>query len=437
MRIFRRLCALGVSGLIVGGTLTGVAVSAATSTPAGADTPEAFAGSASAQALQLKLFGTALTVGSSNAVADSTPKAHADGAGLALIAATMSSADADSVKTSSAPPKACGLNLPIANILTLALACSQSASGTVNASPSAVATSNIAALDVGLLNPLLNLLQPVLNALTPIADQLLGTVLTTVQGVLQPVLGTTLQQLLGSLGLDTSKPVSSLLTALQKATNLVTVHVGDTASSVVTSAGTVVADSIAKGAEIDVLPGLTLTGGPLLSITLGLAHTTSTFNRLTGDSAANFDPAIVTVKLLGIAIPIVGTELKLLAGTPLESVITLGSGSTTKNKTDGSVTAEASGVGIDLLKGLNGGISLHLAHAESAAGGAKAALVATTTSTSTTTTVVPVTGGTLFVAHLPVTGNAEPVLPIGMALILAGYLTRRTMRRRWAQRTPR
>ncbi|MDQ1356805.1 MAG: hypothetical protein QOG44_1178, partial [Acidimicrobiaceae bacterium] len=153
MRIFRRLCALSVSGLIIGGTLAGVAASTATSVPAGADTPEAFAGSASAQALVLKLFGTNLTLGSSNVAADSSPKAHADGAGLALIAATTSSAEADSVNKTSAPPKACGLSLPIANILTLALACSQSASGTVNASPSAVATSNIAALDVGLLNP--------------------------------------------------------------------------------------------------------------------------------------------------------------------------------------------------------------------------------------------------------------------------------------------
>lgn len=438
MRIFRRLCALSVSGLIIGGMLTGVAVSTATSVPAGADTPEAFAGSASAQALVLKLFGTNLTLGSSNVAADSSPKAHADGAGLALIAATTSSADADAVNKTVAPPKACGLSLPIANILTLALACSQSASGTVNSSPSAVATSNIAALDVGLLNPLLNLLQPILSALTPIADQLIGTVLTTVQSVLQPVLGTTLQQLLGGLGLDTAKPVSSLLTALQKATNLVTVHVGDTASSVVTSAGTVIADSIAKGAEIDVLPGITLTGGPLLSITLGLAHTTSTFNRLTGVSAATFDPAIVTVKLLGAVIPVaLTTPLVLFAGTPLESVISLGAGKTTLNKTDGSVSAEASGVGIDLLKGLNGGISLHLAHATSAAAGAKAQLVATTTSNSTTSTSLPAVTGTLLVTRLPVTGSAAPVLPIGMALILAGYLTRRGLLRRWAQRTPR
>ncbi|MDQ1391682.1 MAG: hypothetical protein QOF30_659 [Acidimicrobiaceae bacterium] len=436
MRVFRRICALSVSGLIVGGMLAGVAASTATSVTAGANTPETFAGTASAKALDLRLFGTDLTVGSTNVEADSSPKAHADGAGLALIAATVSSADADSVHTASAPPKACGLHLPIAGILNLELACSQSASGTANASPAAVATSNIAALDVGLLNPVLNLLQPVLNALTPIADQLLGTVLTQVQSVLQPVLGTTLQQLLGGLGLDTAKPVSSLLTALQRATNLVTVHVGDTVSSVVTSAGTVVADSVAKGAEIDVLPGLTLAGGPLLSITLGFAHTTSTFNRLTGASAATFDPAIVTVKLLGSVIPVgLTTPLDILGGTPLHSIISLGAGSKTVHA-DNSVSAQADGVGIDLLTGLNGGISLHLAHAESAAGGAKALVVATA-STSTTTTLAPVTGGTLLVTKLPVTGTAAPVLPIGMALILAGYLTRRSLLRRWAQRTPR
>jgi hypothetical protein len=94
-------------------------------------------------------------------------------------------------------------------------------------------------------------------------------------------------------------------------------------------------------------------------------------------------------------------------------------------------------VGIDLLKGLNGGISLHLAHATSAAAGAKAQLVATTTSSSTTSTSLPAVTGTLLVTRLPVTGSAAPVLPIGMALILAGYLTRRGLLRRWAQRTPR
>jgi hypothetical protein len=434
MKVLRRFCALSLSGLVMGGLLAGVAVSTASSVPAAADTPEAFAGTASAQALQLKLFGNALTIGSSNVAADSSPKAHADGAGVALLAATTSSADVNGADKSMAPPKACGLNLPLANILTLALACSQSATGTTNASPSALATSNIAALDVGLLNPVLNLLQPILNALTPLADQLLGTVLTTVTNVLQPVLGTTLQQLLGGLGLSTTKPVSSLIDALKRATNLATVHVGDTVSQVVTNGANVVADAIAKGAEVDVLPGLLLTGGPLLSITLGLAHTTSTFNRTTGASAASFDPAIVDVKLLGIDIPIrLGAPITLLAGTPLESTISLGAGTTTKHA-DGSVSATADGVGIDLLKGLSGGISLHLAHAQSAAGGALKTVSQTTVAT-TATTQPPVTG--TLTAHLATTGTDTPLLPIGVFLILSGYITRRTLRTRRATRAPR
>lgn len=418
----------------MGGLLTGVAVSTASSVPAAADTPEAFAGTASAQALQLKLFGTALTIGSSNVEADSSPKAHADGAGVALLAATTSSADSVGADKTLTPAKACGLNLPLASLLTLQLACSQSATNTANSAPAALATSNIAALDVGLLNTVLTLLQPILHILIPLGDQVLGGVLTTVQGVVQPILGTTLPTLLGKLGLDLSKPVSSLVTALEKATNLVTVHVGDTVSQVVTTGGTVVADAVAKGAEIDVLPGILLGGGPLLSITLGLAHTTSTFNRTTGASDANFDPAILTVSLLGSVIPVkFGTPITLLAGTPLESTISLGAGTKVKNA-DGSVTAKADGVGIDLLKGINGGISLHLAHAESAAGGALKTVSPVVPSTTTTTAAL--TTGTL-TAHLATTGTDAPLLPVGVFLILAGYVTRRTFRTRRATRAPR
>ncbi len=435
MKVFRRFCALGVSGLVVGALMSGVTASAAASAPLKAGTPEVFAGTAAAQALKLSLFGTSLTVSNTNAEADSSPKAHADGAGVALITQTTSVADAVGAGQDSAPPKACGLNLPLTGILNLALACSQSASSTMAATPGAVASSNIADLNVQALSTVLRLLQPLLNALVPFADQLLGTVVATVQSIVQPVLGTTVTQLLGGLGISPTAPVSSLITALQNATNLVVVKVGDTASQVVTSAGTVVADSMAHGATVEVLPALGPNG--LLSITVGAAQATSTFNRSTGASTATFDPALVTVKLLGIVVPIrLGAPITLLAGTPLESTISLGAGSTHTN-TDGSVSAVADGVGIDLLKGVNGGISLHLAHAQSAVGGNAAVITTTTTAAAaTTTTTQIITTGTLL-ARLPLTGSDQPLLPIGLGLVVAGYVTRRTLLARRGARTPR
>lgn len=416
--------------------MAGVAVTAA-STSAGAQssgTPEAFAGTAQAQALVLKLFGTKLTIGGTSAEADTTPQATASGAGIALITQTTSNATANTATPTASPAQACGLNLPVANILTLSLACSQSKASIANSSPAATATANIADLNVGLVNTVLSVLQPVITALEGLGNPLLSTVLTTVQSIVQPVLGTTLTQLLGGLGISMSQPVTSLVNALERATQLVTVHVGDSGSSVVTSSGAVTATSSAQGATIAVLPGIEVGGGPLLSITVGEAATTSTYDRTSGTSSATFSPAILSVTLLGATIPVgLGSPITLLAGTPLASTISLGAGSTTK--TASGVTATADGVSLDLLQGLNGGISLALANAESAVGGNVAVAAATTTAPPTT--AAPVVSIAPEPVTLATTGTSTPFLEIGFFLILAGYITRRTYRSRRIRRSPR
>jgi hypothetical protein len=385
-------------------------------------TPEAFAGSAAAEALKLDLFGTNLTLGSTSAEADTTPEAKATGSGVALITSTTSTANATTDNPTSTPAKQCGLNLPLTGLLNLALACSQSAGSVTNSAPTASSAANIADIDVGVLNTVLQVLQPILNALTPMANQILGNVLTTVTGVLGP-LGTTVTNLLGNLGISTSQPVSSLITALEKATTLLSVHVGDSTAAVTTSSDTVVATSMAQGATISVLPGLTVGGGPLLSITVGQASTTSTYARGTGVSTGSFDPAILTVNLLGTTIHVgLGSPITLFAGTPLESTISLGAGTTTHGP-NGSITETADGVSLDLLKGLNGGISLALADATSTVGGTPAVLAPQIV---TTTTAAPVTTTTVAPHLLATTGADEaPLLPIGFVLLLLGYLTRR------------
>jgi len=430
MNIFRRWGTLGLSALLIGSILSTVALASGAAAPAAAQSAEAFAGSANAEGLKLSLFGTNVTIGATSAEADTTPQAVASGSGLALLTATQSSATANSTTPSASEGPKCGLNLQLTSIAGLALACSTSSGSIADSAPTAASSAKIGEIDVGLLNTVLQLLQPILNALEPVANQIVGNVLTTVTNALNGLglaaLGTTVTNLLGNLGVSTTQPVSSLITALEKATNLATITVGPSASSVTTSSGTVVATSSAQGAVIDVLPGITVTGKPLLEITVGQASTTSTYNRGTGKSNATFSPAIVSINLLGDNIPIgLGAPVNLFPGTALASSISLGAGST-KSLANGGVSAQADGVAINLLTGLNGGISLALADASSSVGGTPAVAAVTTTSTTSTTVAVAATSLTTKPPVLATTGADEaPLLPIGFALLLAGYLARR------------
>jgi len=84
------------------------------------------------------------------------------------------------------------------------------------------------------------------------------------------------------------------------------------------------------------------------------------------------------------------------------------------------VGAVADGVSLQLLKGVAGGITLELAHAESAVGGAKALI--------TTQSVNP--PAEVKAAELARTGAEAPWLPMGILLILAAFVTRRASRAR-------
>jgi hypothetical protein len=171
--------------------------------------------------------------------------------------------------------------------------------------------------------------------------------------------------------------VNNLLDGIQRATQLLDVKVGDSTAQAVTTPGAVTATATAAGAQIDLLPGLTLGGAPLLSIIVGSAKSESKFDRATAVSTPTFDAAIARVRVglpllnAGVTeIPIrLDAPLTLFAGTPLQSTITLGSGRTVKDPNTGSVASYADGVSIQLLTGLNGGIGLELAHAETGVGG--------------------------------------------------------------------
>ncbi|HEV3401693.1 MAG TPA: hypothetical protein VG078_07705 [Acidimicrobiales bacterium] len=409
MKIVRRLGAASLSAVIVGAFLVGPS-------PAAADTPEVFAGTAGARALNLSVLGIKLTVGSTNASANSTPMAKADGAGVLLIPGTTTSAAANGPNASQSPPKACVINLPIQGILNLSAACSESSASTTNNAPTANSAASVAAIDVGVIGLVTDLLKPITDPLVPVADQLVGQV----TGLLQPVLGSSLDPLLGGLGIDADDPVSSLLEALDNATNLAQVRLGTSTSNVTTTAQKVTAVGNAQAGQVDVLPGLAAGGSPLISVVIGSAKAVAEYDRGTGTATPSFDPALLTLKVLGLTVPVAfGAPVTLFPGTVLESTISLGAGRSVTNP-DGTVAAVADGVKLELLKGLNGGIVLELAHAEAAAGGKRPTV-------SPKPTTAPPPGPR---KELVRTGGPDPMLPIGAALLLGALVLGRVARAR-------
>jgi LPXTG-motif cell wall-anchored protein len=421
MRTVQRLGAIGLAALVMTAVL---ALPATAQTQTVETRPESYIATAAARGLDLNLFGTRVTIGQSSALVNSTPSAKASGAGVALVSGTVSNSEVNGAEQSAAPPKACVLNLPVAGLLAVELACGESRVTTVGGAPAAFGSGAVAGVDLAALSalePVVTLLQQLLSSLLPVVDQTIGAVLPTLTPTLSGLLG----PLAGSLGLNTGStvaPVSGLVNGLlegiQRATSLLDIGLGESTAQAVTSATAVTATAVAAGAQIDLLPGLALGGGPLLSIIVGSARSTSIFDRGTAKSTPAFDAAIARVRLGpllgGIEIPIaLGQPLTLLAGTPLETTISLGAGRTVTDPNTGAVASYADGVSIQLLKGVNGGIGLELAHAETGAGGQ-------TRLTSQQQVITPVP-----TPILAKTGN-DPWLPLaGAGMLMLALVVRR------------
>jgi len=382
--------------------------------------PEAYIASASARGLDINLLGTHVSVGTSGALIQSTPKAQAQGAGVLLVAGTVANALAEGGTQSSNPPKACVLNLPLLGLITIATACGEAAATIGNNLPAAAANGVVAAIDLGG------------SLLTPLIQQVGALVGQTVGAVLDPLLallGGLLQPLLGSLNLSVNSLVDDLLDGLQRATSVLRVTVGPSSSSASTTAAKVSATGTAQGAVVEVLPGLSALGAPLATITVGAAKATVDVTRPAASQAGpviatatpSFEASVVRVDLglplLGnvTSIPVsLGAPLTLLAGTPLESTIALGGGSVTDGP-NGSKVAVADGVSLQLLKGLSGGIGLALAHAEAAGGGVSAQI-------SIQEKLPPVVQPQ---PELPRTGGMAWFPMLGAVLLIGAYGTRR------------
>jgi hypothetical protein len=423
MSKIRRAGAAVLSSVVAGAFLVAVPAGAQGSTTT-VTAAEAFIASASARGLDINLLGTHVSVGHSSALVQSGqagPKAQAQGAGVLLVAGTVANALAEGNNVTDTPDPACLLNLPLLGLLTLATACGEAAATTANGLPQAAATGTVAEIDLGG-----SLLTPLLDAVSALVGQTVGAVVDP----LLALLGNLLNPLLGALNLNVNSLVDDLLEGLERATSVLSVSVGPSASQASTSAGSVKSLSVAEGAVIRVLPGLSPLGAPLATITVGKAQAAVDVTRpgpsevgaVNATAVPSFQAALVQVDLgiplLGniTSIPVsLGEPLTLLAGTPLESTITVGGGSVSDGP-NGSKLAVADGVSIQLLKGLSGGIGIALAHAEAAGGGLSAQISVQQEQ------IIPVPQ-----PELAKTGSDAWLPMLGAALLLAAFGTRRLL----------
>jgi hypothetical protein len=359
-------------GLVFG---TIAAASALISGPAGASTPEVFAGSSSGNALNLSIAGTNLTGGLSVANVKSNLTADAEGAGIFTPGQVQDLKTAvNGNNQTQSKPNACLQTLPALpaplNALSLSLACSSSTSSVTGNNPTADATGLIAHLGVANLSGI------------PQLSSALGQLGSQLKAI--PQLGPILNQVVSSV----------------QSGQVLDAQFGPSESSITTDAGAVTSKASAQGTVIKLLglvptatpsttavPNVSL--GPLVTITIGQAAATATFDRHTGKSTGTFDPALVRVSLnlpgqapqtfsvvpgVDQSIPPAGTP-----GAPTLVSLKVGSGKTTTNP-DGSVSSAADALSLAVLPGMAPGgkdvLDLQLAHAQASAGGALATLTA-------------------------------------------------------------
>lgn len=319
-----------------------------------------YVGSAAGRALDIKLLGQDTSLGVTTGKVTSALTSVAEGAGQLLNLGSTQRTEVSGSGTQS-KPEACAAALPLLDVLDIGLACGSATSSIEGGNPVAKALGKVTGLDLNLQNVL------GLAGVQDLASGTVDTVQSTVCGLpaLGPVLCPVVQTATGT--------VNNLLN-----TKTLELTIGDSVTDIVTDAGKVTSTATASGGEIKLLPLRVLDGvdlGPLATITITSAKATAVFDRATGKSTPTVDPSLVTIRLgatallplTEIKVPI-GASQTILQGTPLESDIIVAAGRTVTNP-DGTIGAIADGVRLNLLKGLNGGIQLGLAHAEAGVGG--------------------------------------------------------------------
>jgi hypothetical protein len=275
--------------------------------------------------------------------------------------------------------------------------------------------------------------------------------------------GTPLNSLLGSLGLSSSSaatspgPLGGLLQGLcQTLTNIENVvkganppptlvtNLGPASASLDnTSAGLVVAKAEGATAHIEILPEVGCDAStlaacvtnasayavPLIDITVAPAEASDTFNGTSWTPATQSALATVDLNIPGDPQTITvgpGQSLDLLAGTPLETVIDLGSASA-----NGADNTSASGASIDLAKGVDQGILFNLGSSSVHANAlpqTAAAVVKSAPPAATPTTTIP--AATPTIVHTGAWWSGSLPYIIAAAVLGAGLLGWPRLRRR-------
>ncbi|MGP0031953.1 MAG: hypothetical protein ACLPVF_15785 [Acidimicrobiales bacterium] len=368
----------GLVRLSAVGTLV-VAVVAVMTSSAGAVTPGTYTVSATGSVLTFTALGALNISGAaSSATAGSGQPTTATGSGLTSpLGNSTSSASEGTAGASDTPAEACG-PLPALSVViaSASAACGQAtAAEDAQGDPTASATGSLPQVTIG-------------TGLSSITAPISSTVSSTVTTLLAPV-QTALNSVSSSAGaaLPTSTGISlsTLISdlegiSLSDVASLVNVNLGTSTSGITTSTapnGDTIETATAstQGISIELLPGL-LGGSPLATITVGNNSATTAIDRATGAVTASDDPSDVSVTIAGQTINIgEGTgPTPILAGTPLASTIEVGGGSATPGQ--GSGSAQAGDLELDLLTGINGGIGLNLVTSQTSASGAPAAAAA-------------------------------------------------------------
>ena len=440
MRTLRRIGMLGLAAAVITAFAAPVAHAA--------DTPETFSATGTARALHISVLGQDATFGVTDGNVGAPLTAVANAAGQLLQPATLSKVSLNSDNSSASDPTSgqqrCALPTlpaPLGTILDLSVACSLAKADISKGLPDATSTAGVATVNVNA--------QSLLNGVlgnTPLGSLQLGDTVSKVTDTLQPVLNAISSATSQTpVQLDPSTTLNDLLNSLTTQQTL-SLSLGNSTSALSTVTNTLSSTSTALGGELKVLPIAALNNTPLADIKIGSSKTTASYDRTKGAGTASFDPALVTVDLapvLGLPSTLThlsvapGQTITILAGTPLESTITVADGHTTS---DGkSASAVADGVSLQLFKGLSTLLPTGTSSVGTAAAGPSGAVVVEVAHSESAVTGTPAVPGPspanpaapnpAQVKALAFTGTS-PWLPVGGVALLLGFWGTRRLRRR-------
>jgi hypothetical protein len=413
---------LVVSALSGAAALTGALVLPPVAAAAPAASSGSSVASSSGAGLELTVPGHTLALGSSTTSAAANGWLFATGAGVLAPSSSGEASASAPPGSSKTEPRTCGGNLPafpapMSGLAAASLACGSA--GVHNFSPMqgvAKATGQAASFRLDLSSILSQVVQPA----SPAVNALEG-----VLGKLPPLPagGTTV----GRIFQQVDKAATSDFA--------IEIAPGPSSSTTSITAAGWSTTATAAGVVITILPTGGIGGAPLAKIVVGSASATASVHRASARAggsggalerpAATDNPALVSVEVNAPGVGsrnfsvVPGQSMTILKGTPLQSTISVGSGSVT-TAPSGAVTAQASAVTIALAQGVgaspatadNGGIQLSLANATATAAAQKAAVTPAPHTTPPSLVSNPVPNATTPHTGLPWAG-AAPLLAAG------------------------